>query len=119
MDRATRYTPAVTIVAAWMSADTGVGPSMASGSQEWSGSWADFPVAPRKNARAMTVSVRGSVAWTSPTFSNTSWKATEPKVRKVRIMPTVKPQSPMRFMTKAFFAATYGSGRSNQKPMSR
>jgi len=31
--RATRYTPAVTIVAAWMSADTGVGPAMASGSQ--------------------------------------------------------------------------------------
>ncbi len=27
------YTPAVTIVAAWMSADTGVGPSIASGSQ--------------------------------------------------------------------------------------
>ena len=32
MDLATRYTPDVTIVAAWMSADTGVGPSMASGS---------------------------------------------------------------------------------------
>ncbi len=30
--RATRYTPAVTIVAAWMSAETGVGPAMASGS---------------------------------------------------------------------------------------
>ena len=30
--RATMYTPAVTMVAAWMSADTGVGPSMASGS---------------------------------------------------------------------------------------
>ena len=27
------YTPAVTMVAAWMSALTGVGPSMASGSQ--------------------------------------------------------------------------------------
>ena len=27
------YTPAVTIVAAWMSAETGVGPSIASGSQ--------------------------------------------------------------------------------------
>ena len=27
------YTPAVTIVAAWMRADTGVGPSIASGSQ--------------------------------------------------------------------------------------
>ena len=31
--RATMYTPAVTIVAAWISADTGVGPSIASGSQ--------------------------------------------------------------------------------------
>ncbi len=31
--RPIRYTPAVTIVAAWMSADTGVGPSIASGSQ--------------------------------------------------------------------------------------
>ena len=30
--RVIRYTPAVTMVAAWMSADTGVGPSMASGS---------------------------------------------------------------------------------------
>jgi len=30
--RAIRYTPAVTMVAAWMRADTGVGPSMASGS---------------------------------------------------------------------------------------
>ena len=31
--RATMYTPAVTMVAAWISAETGVGPSMASGSQ--------------------------------------------------------------------------------------
>src|SRR5437667_959127 len=31
--RAMRYTPAVTIVAAWINADTGVGPAMASGSQ--------------------------------------------------------------------------------------
>src|SRR5687768_1197619 len=31
--RAMRYTPAVTIVAAWISADTGVGPAIASGSQ--------------------------------------------------------------------------------------
>ena len=33
LTRAIRYTPAVTMVAAWMRADTGVGPSMASGSQ--------------------------------------------------------------------------------------
>ena len=36
-DRATMYTPAVTMVAAWMRAETGVGPAIASGSQMWSG----------------------------------------------------------------------------------
>ena len=33
LERATMYTPAVTIVAAWIKALTGVGPSIASGSQ--------------------------------------------------------------------------------------
>lgn len=32
-DRSSRYTPAVTRVAAWINAETGVGPSIASGSQ--------------------------------------------------------------------------------------
>ena len=35
--RASRNTPAVTMVAAWMSADTGVGPAIASGSHTCSG----------------------------------------------------------------------------------
>ena len=35
------------------------------------------------------------------------------------MIPIVYPQSPIRFMTNAFFAAKYGSGRSNQKPISR
>ncbi len=39
-DRTIRYTPAVTMVAAWMSADTGVGPSIASPSQDCSGTCA-------------------------------------------------------------------------------
>ena len=39
-------TPAVTIVAAWISADTGVGPSIASGSQVCRPSCADLPIAP-------------------------------------------------------------------------
>ena len=49
-------TPAVTMVAAWMSAETGVGPSMASGSQVWSGTCADLPIAPMKSSRQTTVS---------------------------------------------------------------
>src|SRR6266568_2239705 len=46
--RATMYTPAATMVAAWMSALTGVGPSMAGGNQTCSGTCADLPIAPQK-----------------------------------------------------------------------
>src|SRR5439155_23823326 len=45
---ATRNTPAATIVAAWISALTGVGPSIASGNQTCSGTWPDLPIAPQK-----------------------------------------------------------------------
>ena len=57
--RHNRYTPAVTMVAAWMSADTGVGPAMASGSHTDNGSCADLPAAPRKKSRAIAVAVDG------------------------------------------------------------
>ena len=45
------------MVAAWMSADTGVGPSMASGNQKYNGSWADLPTAPTNSSAAMAVVV--------------------------------------------------------------
>ena len=52
--RAICTTPATTIVAAWMSAETGVGPSMASGSHIWRGNMADLP-APPMNMRTRAV----------------------------------------------------------------
>jgi hypothetical protein len=55
-DRTMRYTPAVTIVAAWMSADTGVGPSIASPSHDCSGTCADLPHAASSNSRPIAVS---------------------------------------------------------------
>ena len=42
----TRNTPAVTIVAAWINADTGVGPSIASGNHVCKNNCADLPIAP-------------------------------------------------------------------------
>src|SRR4029078_9301106 len=54
-ERITRYTPAVTIVAAWIRADTGVGPAIASGSHTCGGSWADLPIAPANSNSAITV----------------------------------------------------------------
>src|SRR5277367_4758494 len=53
--RATMKIPAVTIVAAWISAEIGVGPSIESGSQMCSGTCADLPIAPTK--RQMQVKV--------------------------------------------------------------
>jgi hypothetical protein len=44
--RAIKNIPAVTIVAAWINAETGVGPAIASGSHTESGSCADLPQHP-------------------------------------------------------------------------
>ena len=52
--RATRNTPAVTMVAAWINAETGVGPSIASGSQVCRPSCADLPQAPRNSRMQIT-----------------------------------------------------------------
>src|SRR4051794_6045568 len=60
--RATRNTPAATIVAAWINALTGVGPSIASGNQTWSGNCPDFPTAPQKISNAIEVVVAPRVS---------------------------------------------------------
>ena len=44
--RETMKMPAVTMVAAWIRAEIGVGPSIESGSQTCSGTCADLPIAP-------------------------------------------------------------------------
>src|SRR5512136_2912470 len=54
-DLATMYTPAVTMVAAWINADTGVGPAIASGNHTYSGNCADLPTAPTNNNSAIGV----------------------------------------------------------------
>ncbi len=53
--RATRKIPAVTMVAAWIRAEIGVGPSMESGSQTCSGACADLPMAPMNSRMQMTL----------------------------------------------------------------
>ncbi len=59
--RATMKMPAVTIVAAWISAEIGVGPSIESGSQTCSGICADLPIAPMNRQMQMTVIARPRV----------------------------------------------------------
>src|SRR5271169_3354518 len=56
--RATMKMPAVTMVAAWINAEIGVGPSIESGSHTCSGICADLPMAPMN--RQMQVNVIAS-----------------------------------------------------------
>ena len=55
--RVSRKTPDVTMVAACIRADTGVGPSIASGNHKYNGNCALLPQAPTNNMRAIPVAV--------------------------------------------------------------
>src|SRR3989338_2464485 len=59
--RETMKMPAVTMVAAWISAEIGVGPSIESGSQTCSGNCADLPMAPMNRQMQTTeISAQGA-----------------------------------------------------------
>ncbi len=74
--RATIKMPAVTIVAAWISADIGVGPSIESGSHTCNGACADFPIAPMNSKIQITDSnahsLPGIISIVSPTLAGAS-----------------------------------------------
>ena len=96
--RQRRYTPAVTMVAAWMSAETGVGPSMASGSQLNSGICADLPVAAKKRRSTAAVPVPPPRWWSCPKIPppGPPVYCTVPVFSKIKKMASRKPASPMR-----------------------
>ena len=119
-------TPAVTIVAAWIRALTGVGPSIASGNQVCSGSWADLPIAPTKSSRQSTVIVFACMPakpMVDPPIPGAAARIagmeTVPNTRNVPKMPSEKPKSPMRLTTNALSAAAFALGLWYQKPISR
>ena len=122
--RATRKTPAVTIVAAWIRAETGVGPSIASGSQVWRPSWADLPIAPMNSRMQRTFSacaskprktiVASAFSGAAPKIAGSS---IEPNTRNTPMIPSAKPKSPTRLTMNALIAAALAAGRSYQKPI--
>jgi len=96
------------MVAAWISAETGVGPSIASGSQTYSGIWADLPVAPMKSSKAMALSTPKPAvsAGKPPRAWLTSTNRTVPSTLNISSMPRMKPASPTRLAMKAFLPAS-------------
>ena len=110
--RHSRNTPAVTMVAAWMSADTGVGPSIASGSQRCSGICALLPTRPTSSSSAIAVAV--PLEMRARTGGRSRSSRAMPYDAKIRNIASRKPTSPTRLVTNAFLPATAAALRSNQ-----
>ena len=116
LDRTSRYTPAVTMVAAWISADTGVGPSIASSSQDCSGTCADLPHAPSSSSSPSAVATPLPPRFTEP---NTPVNDTVPNSANISMMAMDSPASPTRLAMNAFLAATAAEFLYCQNPISR
>ena len=104
------------MVAAWMSADTGVGPSIASPSHDCNGTCADLPHAARSNSRPIAVSVPSESRSAAP---KTPAYETDPTVANISASASASPMSPTRLTTNAFFAAVAADGLCDQNPISR
>ena len=98
----------MTIVAAWISALTGVGPSIASGSQVCSGICALFATAPPSRPSA----IRFATAPPCGDDAKTPAKSSRPVCWISRNSASAIVASPNAFITNAFFAAAIADGRS-------
>ncbi len=115
--RQTRNTPAVTMVAAWIRALTGVGPSIASGSQVCRNSCADFPAAPMNSSTPIRFAAFQSVhrnvrlvsASTGAAAKMSSNRTLSTRKNSAK-MPRAKPKSPTRLTTNALIAAALADG---------
>ncbi len=105
-------------MAEWIRAETGVGPSIAAGSQTCSGNCPLLPTAPLNSSRAIRVTWPPEIAPEAMACS-ASPKEKPPASTLSTRMPTRNPRSPKRVTTKAFLAALAAAGRSYQKPISR
>jgi len=100
-----------------MSAETGVGPSMASGSQMWSGNIADLPAPPTKQSARPHAStepprkVRPAAEATAGACGSHSTSNPKLPVQYDSVrMPNRKPKSAKRVTMKAFFEAATAAG---------
>lgn len=105
------HVPAATMVAAWMSAEAGVGPSMASTSQSWNGICADLPM---QWPSAVIASARAPWSGTHAPVSG------QPRADGISLVPVIamratipmtKAASASRVTRNALYAARRGAAR--------
>lgn len=96
----------------WSRADTGVGPSMADGSQGWRPNCADFPVA------AISSPVSGMM-FVELFVVKICCSSHELECRQNQIIARINPMSPMRLYKMACKAAVFASVRPYHQPIRR
>jgi hypothetical protein len=103
-----------------MSAETGVGPAIASGSHTWSGNCADLPIVPpnNSNAAAATSAVDAPSPATSSPISR-MFDVSRPVAKTSAKMPNMNGTSPTRVVMNALIAAFEFVFSSHQCPISR
>ena len=107
--RATKNTPAFTIVAACIKADTAVGPVIASSSHSLRGNCADLPTAPPNNSTNAGTSIPAASMFTAHwVLSSISRKPNVPAYMNISSMPASIITSPTLVMMKAFIPACVG-----------
>ena len=99
------------MVAAWMSALTGVGPSIASGSQVWSGTCADLATAPPSSPSATSTASVDPSPSASGAAAKTVEKSSDPVCWTRMKSARTNVASPTAFMTNAFLPASTGARR--------
>src|SRR2546428_12072417 len=103
------------MVAAWISAETGVGPCMASGSQIYRGIWADLPVQPRNRKRVIAVAAAPPGRKAAGALGKTVSKASDPRGVEMRNIATRNPKTPVRLTMNALLPASALIWAFNQK----
>jgi hypothetical protein len=106
------------MVAAWIRAETGVGPSIASGSQTCSGNCALLPTAPQKTSTTATVK-REEPMNPARAASEIPSKDVVPAARQKMMIAMKSAASPIRVTINAFRAASLAEGFSYQCPIRR
>ena len=108
----------MTIVAAWISAETGVGPSMASASQVWNGICADLANAPTSRRQPIATTTPSLTVNSFGASSKISSRSKVPSSRNRKSAASTRPTSPTTLITKAFMPATVAVSRRYQKLIS-
>ncbi len=116
-NRASRYTPAFTMVAECRYALTGVGAAIAFGSQKWNGNWADFVAAPARINQKIAPAI--GLDWTSAALFNQTCMDQLPVICESMIKPASMARPPPPVTSSACQAAALADGCSCSNPIKR